>query len=362
MTQRVATNRQLLERFLSDVLLADNLLVLCGLGSARAALGPTGQPLAPSMADLWQAAAETAGADFHTICTEARFPQPASDPNIEALLSACHLAHAFSPSPLLATFIAQTEALIVAKCRFVTNEADLSTHATFLRKVARRPTRQPRLKLFTTNYDTCFEKAATLINFLVVDGFSHSTPQEFDGGYFEYDFVRREADKEAPDYIPNVFHLYKLHGSVDWETSDRRIRRNANAFNPLIIYPEYSKFELSYSQPFLEMMARFQLGLRRPNTGLVIVGCGFSDSHIAEPVLAAVRSNVGLRCLIVDPGSERSTNRYVTEFGHLAKAGDHRLGLFCGTFEEFVPFIPDLVADTEAERHVRRLAEARGIR
>lgn len=349
---------QMFERFLSDVLLAENLIVLCGLGSSRSATNNDGDTLAPSMDGLWRDAKAKAGDAFPGICDEARFTNPAPADNIEALLSACQLAHAYRESVRLATFISETEALIVKKCRFVNQETDLSTHATFLRKVARRSSRQPRLKLFTTNYDLCFEAAANLIHFLVVDGFSHANPQEFDGSYFGYDFVRREQDKESPDYIPNVFHLYKLHGSVDWELKDQRIRRTETPARPLIIYPQHSKFELSYSQPFLEMMARFQLGLRQPNTGLVVVGFGFSDSHIAQPILSAVRSNVGLRCLIVDPVLEQSPDAYVTEFARLAMAGDHRLGLFGGTFQDLVPRIPDLVAETEAEIHGKRVARA----
>jgi hypothetical protein len=40
------------------------------------------------------------------------------------------------------------------------------------------------MKLFTTNYDLCFEEAAARSRFVTVDGFSHAMPQEFDGAYF----------------------------------------------------------------------------------------------------------------------------------------------------------------------------------
>lgn len=348
-----------LERFASEVLLAENLVVLCGLGSTRSARDPGGRLLPPSMSDLWTAAEAKAGTNFSKICAEAKYKRVGPADNIEILLSACQLANAFSESDTLTTFISETEGLIVSKCRFVYGNTDLSIHETFLRKVARRSTRQPRLKLFTTNYDLCFEAAANRIHFVVVDGFSHTNPQEFDGSYFGYDFVRREQDRESPDYIPNVFHLYKLHGSVDWELHERLIRRSAAPPRPLIIYPRHSKFELSYDQPFLEMMSRFQLGLRQPNTGLLVVGFGFNDFHIAQPILSAVRSNVGLRCLIVDPALEGSTNEYLTEFSQLAMAGDHRLGLLSGRFQEFVPRIPDLVAETEAELHRKRLLKVK---
>ena len=50
-------------------------------------------------------------------------------------------------------------------------------------------------------------------------------------------------------------------------------------------YPRYSKFESSFDQPFIELMSRFQLSLREPNTGLIVVGFGFNDHHMAEPIM-----------------------------------------------------------------------------
>lgn len=70
--------------------------------------------------------------------------------------------------------------------------------------------------MFTTNYDLCFEYAAREQQFVVVDDFSHSVPQTYDRAHFSYDIVRREGDADPPDYIESVFHLYKLHGSIDW--------------------------------------------------------------------------------------------------------------------------------------------------
>lgn len=348
--------REDLGRFLSEVLLSENLVVLCGLGSSLSVRGAGGAPGAPSMDDLWKGAQGKAGANFAKVLELAKYkPEEGTAENIEALLSACQLANAYSASDLLGTFISETEALIVDRCRFVEVTTDLSIHETFLRKVARRSTRQPRLKLFTTNYDLCFEAAANRIHFIAVDGFSHTNPQEFDGSYFGYDFVRREQDRESPDYIPNVFHLYKLHGSVDWELCERSIRRNAMPSHPLIIYPRNSKFELSYDQPFLEMMSRFQIALRQPNTGLLVMGFGFNDAHVSQPILSAVRSNVGLRCLVVDPALKSATNKATAELQRLATAGDHRIGLFSGSFSQLVTRIPDLVADTEAEAHRKRL-------
>ena len=210
-------HRDRLQRLLAEVLLSENLLILAGLGTTLC-LNRNGAPqVAPTMSDLWSTAAGKSGAAFEPLKARVGYsPAPESD-NIEALLSRCQLYQELTPDVAVKQFIEDTEALIVAKCRFVNDATDLRVHEAFLRRVARRSTRQPRTKIFTTNYDLCFETAASRTRFVVVDGFSHTQPQEFDGSYFGFDFVRREQDRDAPDYIPNVFHLHKMHGSVDWE-------------------------------------------------------------------------------------------------------------------------------------------------
>ena len=348
-------HRQKLDQLLAEVLLSENLVVLAGLGTTLCLNKPGGPRIAPGMSDLWEAAAQKAGPHFEKLKAKVSYSTPSDGENIEALLSQCQLSQALRPAPDVAQFIADSEALIVENCRFVNEATDLTVHESFLRKVARRSTRQPRTKLFTTNYDLCFETAASHTRFIVVDGFSHTQPQEFDGSYFAYDFVRREQDREIPDYIPNVFQMYKIHGSVDWELRDSQIIKTPLPNKPLIIYPRHSKFEASYDQPFIEMMSRFQLALRQPNSGLLLLGFGFNDPHIWQPVMSAVRSNVSLKAIVVDPILPSSCKEPVKQMGNLIRAGDSRLVLLAAGFEDLVPILPDLVAATEDERHRDRL-------
>lgn len=67
-----------------------------------------------------------------------------------------------------------------------------SPHKTFLDKITARKPSDPRVQLFTTNYDTLFEQAANEGGFVVMDGFSFTHPREFSGSYFDYDIVHRE--------------------------------------------------------------------------------------------------------------------------------------------------------------------------
>lgn len=44
-------------------------------------------------------------------------------------------------------------------------------HQDFIRKVTARKPSEPRVQLYTTNYDTLFEQAAQKMNFTIIDGF-----------------------------------------------------------------------------------------------------------------------------------------------------------------------------------------------
>lgn len=357
--QEAAAYLQKFQQLVTDILLSENLVVLAGLGTSLA-VNITGKPrIAPTMDDLWKGAEAIGGSEFAALKKQVNYNTPAGGDNIEVLLSQCHISEMLNSSINVKTFIEKTESLTVDKCRFVKKDTNLDVHCSFLRKVAKRSTRKPRVKLFSTNYDVCFETAASRIRFVVVDGFSHTQPQQFDGAHFNYDFVRRESDREVPDYIPNVIHLYKLHGSVDWEIRDHQIVKDENARKPLIIYPRVTKFELSYDQPYLELMSRFQSALRLPNTGVLVIGFGFNDAHLAQPFMSAIASNIHLKAIIVDPAAENSKKPDIQAIERLIKAGDWRLALAATTFESFVPIVPDLVSETEEEQHRKRLLSVR---
>ena len=138
----------------------------------------------------------------------------------------------------------------------------------------------------------------------ILDGFDLIAPRTFDGRWFEYDFVRRSTHEGAPDYLESVFHLYKLHGSVDWHRSSDGIVRDPETKTPYLIYPRDEKFAQSFEQPFLEMMSRFQTALREKDTALILVGFGFNDHHLNQPIYHALATNPNFKLLVVDYFSE----------------------------------------------------------
>lgn len=363
-------------RVLSDLFRCNNLVVLSGLGTSLCVLSPdSNQRLAPTMGDLWASVKEQhelfAGPTWDDLLGLVR--HPLNDFNLETLLSRCRLAEGFldgAELQRLQEFISLAERNIKEKVDFVKPEQPLPVHLEFLRRVARRSNRKSRAKIFTTNYDRCFEEAGRQGRYVVIDGFSHTQPPTFDSVYFSYDIVRRDKEGDTSDFIPNVFHLYKVHGSVDWERDEAsgEVRKTSSPESPLLIYPRSSKYELAFAQPYLEMMSALQAALREPNTGLLVVGFGFNDNHLAEPILSAIRSNLALKTVVVSPWlclrpngadlpfpGESYTNVHLKKLSTLISSGDARLAMLGCGFDELVPYIPDIMAETDLEKHLERV-------
>lgn len=375
-----------INRNLSDCFRCTNLVVLTGLGTSlhvnvqqRTQGGSgervpqAGKRIAPTMADLWMGCKEKCGDLFDKVIKLTHFPE-AKGENIEALLSHCKIAEEFLGEGVEKTQVSKLIAIAeqtVRDCvRFLDIEDEVGLHADFLRRLVRRSTRKLRTKVFTTNYDLCFEYAARKGRYVIVDGFSHTTPQVFDSLYFSYDIVKRESSPDSHDFIPNVFHLYKLHGSVDWtkNKSSGEIEKDATTQSPLLIYPRNTKYELSFEQPYLEMMSAFQAALRQPDTGLLVLGFGFNDNHLAEPILSAINSNLHLKVVVCDPSlgpwEDKDMVRkdgtdvkhpYLSKLRYLIEHGDARLALISSTFEQAVPLMPDIAAETDLEQHYERI-------
>lgn len=106
-------------------------------------------------------------------------------------------------------------------------------HKVLLEKLLQRKLTSPSVKVFTLNYDLLFEYASEEINAVMIDGFSYTFPRTFSGRFFDYDIVQREGSKlqEEDNFIQRVFHLHKLHGSINWERKgDKTITNKENTF------------------------------------------------------------------------------------------------------------------------------------
>jgi hypothetical protein len=327
-----------------------NLLVLSGAGSSMDVGGL-------SMGQLWGKAEEKYKTDksdgFKIIQEAVNYNVGKND--LEALLSQIDGYAKFSGdkeidldggNKKLSEIKDELFELIKTHCTIPKPE-DTFPHKTFLEKLLQRKQTSPRVKIFTLNYDLLFEYAATEVNAIVIDGFSFTIPRTFSGRFFDYDIVQREGSKlqEEDNFIQRVFHLHKLHGSLDWERteSDKKVRIKDNPAKPLMVYPREAKYEDSYEQPFFEMMARFQRNLRLNNdTMLICVGYSFNDKHINAAIEEALNQNPGFRLAVIDPGFDNDNVSNAMSAIKKEALESERILMVSETFTDFAKHFPEI--------------------
>ncbi len=366
-----------LRSFLLSSLQMQHVVVLAGSGTS---LGPITQ--GPSMGTLWDCCvnanpgttARIPSPRAAKVIAEIGFDVAAEKENIEALLSRCEAYLQVKTSSDVTSFIMESKKVILDMCSGFINPADttqLAAHRTFLHRLSRRRVRDSRLKLFTTNYDLCFETAAGKQGLVVLDGFSFTQPRHFDPRFFLYDIVRRPTTgDEVGTPLEGVFHIYKLHGSVNWSRKEDNlieVKEKPSPDSACLIYPAKGKYQQSYIQPHLELVSQYFSALREPNTCLIVTGFGFNDDHLSEPILAAVRTNPHLRLIIVDPSADdrtarpREKNKYWETLFGLAKQGED-VWLINAYFGAFAEMIPDLKSLTPAQRLTRDIKLVTGTK
>jgi len=156
--------------------------------------------------------------------------------------------------------------------------------------------RRSKTTFFTTNYDTLLEDALALHKKVVCDGFS--------GGAVGFWNAEKEFSNTAID--SNTYHLYKLHGSIDWHRDNNlglvRARYGTKYLSDpanIMIYPQATKYVETQKDPFASLF----LGLRKTlmngqqNT-LITCGYSFGDDHINAEIESALRSEANQTTVI----------------------------------------------------------------
>lgn len=324
--------RTFYKKRLEKLLPAEQLFALTGAGSS---IGFGGK----SMAGLWDEIDVVTS--FEPYVSEIGIEQALFDrKDLESILSRAKLYLAFKPNDTLEKLIEGIEETIKNLCNFKLE--DTSTHLEFIKQLTSRKSKQGRLKVFTTNYDTVFEQTASEGSYVVIDGFSFTQPRRFNGKYFDYDIVIRENSRIAADenFASNVFHLYKLHGSVNWETRGEEILQVENPAKAMMIYPNNNKYESSYEQPYFEMMGRLQSELRKKGTTtLIVIGFSFADKHIFTMIKEALNYNASLNLMIIEPFINSITNENFA-YLHAYAQKSSQVTIVGEFFKEFVLQLP----------------------
>jgi hypothetical protein len=149
---------------------------------------------------------------------------------------------------------------------------------------------------------------------------------------------------------------------VNWErtkTGEIFEKQNPAPERACIIYPTSGKYQQSYIQPHLELVAHYLSTLRESNTCLLIVGFGFNDVHLSEPILSAVKTNPHLRLIISDVNAEQildtlNINHAWDELAKLSRDGED-IWFINADFSQLSKLLPDLRSLTKAERLAKNI-------
>jgi hypothetical protein len=307
--------RDELKNMLLASLKMQHLVALAGLGCSLSAGGP-------SMQDLWNGAVGEKPTD-EAKATAKKVNHKLTDANIEALLSRIEaFLQVNEGDTAVEGFLNSSKQVILNKCSAFLDPGKLDPHKAFLHRLSRRHVRDQRLRVFTTNYDLCFERAASELGGVALDGFSFTAPRRYDPRFFAYDIIRRRrSGDDLGNFLEGVFLLYKLHGSVNWARGEAGAIHEKPKPTPAeacLIYPASGKYQQSFVQPHLESMAQYLAAVREPH----------------------------LRLIIVDPGADEkvkdaSGNRFWTQFFELGGRGED-VWFIKASFEDFAQMIPDL--------------------
>lgn len=294
-------SRKFYKQSLEKLLSAEQLLVLTGAGSSKDDTVFGGK----LMFELWDISTGLTYEDytFNDLLVSLEIPDEVKRArDLESLLSKAKLYLTFKEDAQVEVYVEMIEQMIYEQCKF--DLIDKSVHLEFIKQLTNRKSKQGRVKIFTTNYDTAFEQAGSEGSYVLIDGFSFTQPRKFNGKYFDYDIVIRENSRIAADenFASNVFHLYKLHGSINWEKRGEEIVQVDSPTRALMIFPNNNKYESSYEQPYFEMMSRLQFELRKKGTNtLFVVGFSFADKHIFTMIKEALNHNASLNLIIIEP-------------------------------------------------------------
>ena len=221
----------------------------------------------------------------------------------------------------LRIFLEKIQAQIFDKCTLQlpspTENGGMGHHSLIGKLVARDAT-LGRTHVFTLNYDTLIEQALDHLSITYMDGFSGKIEASFDPSSYGLDiYYPGNISEGRVKRYERFLHLYKLHGSVNWQFEGNRLVRKGIQEKPhgttMGILPTSNKLSQTQFTPYSHLFRIFQNHLQQPQTFLLVAGYGFGDEHVNRILDDAMLSNPSLLMLIVDPlPNEKISNRIKT--------------------------------------------------
>lgn len=229
-------------------------------------------------------------ADAYTQLIEEVIKTGKTDPNIEDILSFLRGMMQISKGAIDIRGFSEDELQNLEKivCQKIAEKlnVELPDNKTPYHKLAKwvnNIDRDTPIEIFTTNYDLLLEEAFESLKVPYFDGFV--------GTRFPFFDLRAVEDNLIPNHWTR---LWKIHGSINWYLKDNKDVYRSTSLeecDSYIIHPSHLKYDQSRKMPYLALIDRLNKFLRQNSAVLILSGYSFSDDHLNDTILNALRAN-----------------------------------------------------------------------
>lgn len=265
--------------------------------------------------------------------------------------------------------LAETMSAFVECCslpRSVAPEAALLPFNEFLKKILTRPLNLRRTALFTLNYDLLVEKAADGNGVVLLDGFVGTDRRIFRPEAYDHDlYFPGDTTEGRVHRLDRVMHLYKLHGSINWVSDDPSwdnpygvsVQDQPKQGSRILVYPTPAKYGETLGMPYAELFRRFAGSVVRPQSTLVVIGCGFGDPHV-NTIIRQALAIPSFTLVVVDPSPPDPSPTSAHFVAQLRSRKDSRAWVLGGaTFGTYAGFVDRVLPDLHDQEVMRKVIE-----
>lgn len=146
--------------------------------------------------------------------------------------------------------------------------------------------REIPIEVFTTNYDLLIEESLESLEIPYFDGFVGAIKSFFDLRAVESNLIPKHWTR-----------LWKIHGSINWYqeviAKQKKVYRSSEIKSDAshLIYPSHLKYDQSRKMPYLALIDQLSKFIRQKSSLLIISGYSFSDDHLNDTIINALRAN-----------------------------------------------------------------------
>lgn len=196
------------------------------------------------------------------------------------------------------------------------------------------------IKVFTFNYDLCFEKIVGK-ELLVETGFDKTSRE------WHYSNFEENSEKH--------FFLYKLHGSIDWYTKqnepNKLFQSDEPEDNPELIFGIQNK--LDSIDPYFFYTSEFRKSTLEDSKLIVTIGYSFSDDYANKILTQALNSKDDLRLLAVEYSNDTEENEINQIQNRLKLRSKSQISVYIKGAKSFMTdtmskdYLSDFIANSE---------------